>query len=52
MSKRIYGTISEDNFTFVKKVIGLENWDTKLNNFINELREQKERNNGKNRNTK
>ncbi len=34
MSKKLYGTISEDNYTYVKEVIRFENWDRILNEFI------------------
>jgi hypothetical protein len=38
MSKKLMGTASEDNYTYVKEVIGFENWDSKLNAIINEMR--------------
>ena len=43
MAKKLYGTVSEDNFTFVKQKIGLENWDAKLNEILNILRANEEK---------
>lgn len=38
MSKKLYATVSEENYSYIKEAIGFENWDSKLNVIIEQMR--------------